>query len=100
MCAHDIASTLQQLNMIDTNMADDVIIAANTAVIASHMEKLQSASTQRIIIDEDCVRWTPVVSSHIISSPEKSSSPDKASVAVSYIKGRQLATSPAAFVEL
>jgi len=51
MCAHDIASTLQQLNMIDTNMADDVIIAANTAVIASHMEKLQSASTQRIIID-------------------------------------------------
>lgn len=83
MCAHDIASTLQEMRMIDTNTADDVILSLDSKMISSHMTKLNLSASTRYVIDEEYLHWTPVVSSHTLSSPEKSSSPEKPTVVVS-----------------
>ncbi|XP_067932169.1 histone acetyltransferase KAT6B-like isoform X1 [Watersipora subatra] len=78
MCAHDIASTLQELHMIDVNTAGEVIICLNLKVIAEHMAKLKASTSRQYVIDEEYLRWTPLVSKHPSSSPEKSS-PEKPS---------------------
>lgn len=78
MCPHDIAATLQELKMIDRNTADDVIVNLNLTVIDEHMAKVNAMGSVRLTIDEEYLRWTPVISSHLSSSPEKSgSSPEK-----------------------
>ena len=81
MCAHDIASTLQELHMIDVNTAGEVIICLNLKVIAEHMAKLKASTSRQYVIDEEYLRWTPLVSKHPSSSPEKSS-PEKPSTLV------------------
>lgn len=85
MCAHDIAATLQELNMLDMNTADDVVLSIDTAVVDRHMKRIGalggSGGRRWLVIEEECLKWTPVVSGHLSSSPEKSSSsPEKQSV--------------------
>lgn len=81
MCPHDIAATLQDLRMVDRNTADDVIISLDLTAIDSHMAKINRPGITRLSIDEEYLRWTPVISSHLSSSPEKSgSSPEKQTV--------------------
>ena len=78
MCPHDIASTLQELYMIDNNTADDVVLSINSDLLIQHNNKI--TSSRQLHIDEDCLRWTPVISTHNQSSP--ASSPDKSVGAV------------------
>ena len=82
MCAHDIASTLQELHMIDMNAAGEVVISLNLKMISEHMSKVKSMSSNRHEIDEEYLRWTPLVNKHS-SSPDKSS-PEKPNPLVSY----------------
>lgn len=79
MCPHDIASTLQELYMIDSNTADDVVLSIDSELLSQHQHKMLAAGVL-LHIDEDCLRWTPVVSTHNQSSP--ASSPDKSVGAV------------------
>ena len=69
--------------MIDMTKAGDTVIMINRVLIASHVARRNSSSAQ-LVIDEDCLRWTPLISSHSPSSPDKSgSSPEKLSLSVS-----------------
>ncbi|XP_038060368.1 histone acetyltransferase KAT6B-like isoform X2 [Patiria miniata] len=69
MCPHDIASTLQSLRMIGKK-DDRVVLKLRHKVINDHKAKV--ARSCRIELDEDCLRWTPlVVSGMAIMEEEK-----------------------------
>ena len=60
MDPHDIAATLQQLNVVQLKNGQ-VAIVINERVMSEHMAKIKMQ--KRIIIDEDALRWTPLVQS-------------------------------------
>uniref|UniRef100_A0A672MI98 histone acetyltransferase n=1 Tax=Sinocyclocheilus grahami TaxID=75366 RepID=A0A672MI98_SINGR len=57
MCPHDIATTLQQLNMIDFQDGRFVIIQRHQ-LIEEHMDRLRMKPRLHEV-DPDCLRWTP-----------------------------------------
>uniref|UniRef100_W5MAL7 histone acetyltransferase n=1 Tax=Lepisosteus oculatus TaxID=7918 RepID=W5MAL7_LEPOC len=59
MCPHDIATTLQHLNMIDQQDGRFVIVRREK-VIQNHVERLR-ARPRLNEVDPECLRWTPVV---------------------------------------
>ncbi|XP_058875129.1 histone acetyltransferase KAT6B-like isoform X1 [Acipenser ruthenus] len=69
MCPHDIATTLQQLNMIDKQDGRFVIIRREK-MIEKHMEKLK-ANPRLNEVDAECLRWTPLVVSNAAVSEEE-----------------------------
>ncbi|XP_043912677.1 histone acetyltransferase KAT6B isoform X3 [Protopterus annectens] len=69
MCPHDIATTLQQLNMID-RWNDKFFIIRREKLILSHMEKVK-ANPRMNEVDPECLRWTPVVVSSAPVSEEE-----------------------------
>jgi len=60
MDPHDIAATLQQLNVVQLRNGK-VTIVINEKVMADHMAKINQQ--KRIPIDEEALRWTPLVQS-------------------------------------
>ncbi|XP_051506773.1 histone acetyltransferase KAT6B-like isoform X1 [Myxocyprinus asiaticus] len=58
MCPHDIATTLQQLNMIDFQDGRFVIIRRHQ-LIQEHMERLREKPRLHEV-DPDCLSWSPV----------------------------------------
>ncbi|KAJ8013508.1 hypothetical protein DPEC_G00030510 [Dallia pectoralis] len=69
MCPHDIATTLQQLNMIDRQNGRFVIIKRER-FIQKHMEKLRS-NPRLNQVDPDFLRWTPTVALNSVLSEER-----------------------------
>ncbi|XP_071829678.1 uncharacterized protein [Apostichopus japonicus] len=61
MWPHDIASTLQTLNMIGLNGDNRVVLKIRTKVLWKHMEKLEKFKEKRLDLDQDSLRWTPLV---------------------------------------
>uniref|UniRef100_A0A3B4DZT7 histone acetyltransferase n=1 Tax=Pygocentrus nattereri TaxID=42514 RepID=A0A3B4DZT7_PYGNA len=57
MCPHDIATTLQQLNMIDVQNGRFVIVRKRH-LIQRHMERLRE-KPRLCEVDPDCLVWTP-----------------------------------------
>ncbi|MCJ8730490.1 hypothetical protein PDJAM_G00184990 [Pangasius djambal] len=58
MCPHDIATTLQQLNMIDVQDGSRFVIIRKHQTIQKHMFRLREKP--RIYeVDPDCLVWTP-----------------------------------------
>uniref|UniRef100_A0A673MM08 histone acetyltransferase n=1 Tax=Sinocyclocheilus rhinocerous TaxID=307959 RepID=A0A673MM08_9TELE len=57
MCPHDIATTLQQLNMIDFQDGRFVIIRRHQ-LIEEHMDRLRMKPRLHEV-DPDCLSWTP-----------------------------------------
>ncbi|XP_068111472.1 histone acetyltransferase KAT6B isoform X1 [Hyperolius riggenbachi] len=69
MCPHDIATTLQHLNMIDKR-GDRFVIIRREKFLASFMVKVKS----RIHVNEvdpDCLRWSPVAASNTSLSEDE-----------------------------
>uniref|UniRef100_A0A9J8B9T0 histone acetyltransferase n=1 Tax=Cyprinus carpio carpio TaxID=630221 RepID=A0A9J8B9T0_CYPCA len=58
MCPHDIATTLQQLNMIDFQDGRFVIIRRHQ-LIEEHVDRLRMKPRLHEV-DPDCLSWTPV----------------------------------------
>uniref|UniRef100_A0A671Q008 histone acetyltransferase n=1 Tax=Sinocyclocheilus anshuiensis TaxID=1608454 RepID=A0A671Q008_9TELE len=58
MCPHDIATTLQQLNMIDFQDGRFVIIRRHQ-LIEEHMDRLRMKPRLHEV-EPDCLSWTPV----------------------------------------
>ncbi|XP_030059079.1 histone acetyltransferase KAT6B isoform X2 [Microcaecilia unicolor] len=69
MCPHDIATTLQQLSMIDRR-EDKFVIIRREKLILCHMNKLK-ACPRINEVDPDDLRWTPVVVSNAAVSEEE-----------------------------
>ncbi|XP_036381391.1 histone acetyltransferase KAT6B-like isoform X2 [Megalops cyprinoides] len=69
MCPHDIATTLQQLNMIDRQDGRFVIIRRDK-LIQRHMERLKSHPRLNEV-DPDCLRWSPVMAVNAVLSEEE-----------------------------
>uniref|UniRef100_A0A8C9WST3 histone acetyltransferase n=1 Tax=Scleropages formosus TaxID=113540 RepID=A0A8C9WST3_SCLFO len=69
MCPHDIASTLQQLNMIDRRDGRFVIMRRDK-VLQKHVERLK-ANPRRYEADPDCLRWSPVTTFTAVLSEEE-----------------------------
>ncbi|MBN3294939.1 KAT6B acetyltransferase, partial [Amia calva] len=69
MCPHDIATTLQQLNMIDRQDGRFVIIRREK-MIQKHTEKLK-ANPRMNEVDPDSLRWSPVVAPNAVVSEEE-----------------------------
>lgn len=63
MDPHDIAATLHQLSMLSLREDGSVAIVKDTTALEAHMEKVRSARTVRIVLDPECLRWTPLVHS-------------------------------------
>jgi len=78
MDPHDIASTLQSLEVVQVRNGK-VTIVINERVIADHMAKLKQQ--KRVPIDEEALRWTPLVQSgnpaQIMKDAAMSSSEDE-----------------------
>ncbi|XP_061174962.1 histone acetyltransferase KAT6B-like isoform X1 [Saccostrea echinata] len=70
MCPHDIAHSLQMLNMI-AQKEEKIVIAVNKELVKEHMEKLEAKKHLRIELDQDCLRWTPLISNYVISEEER-----------------------------
>ncbi|KAM3912901.1 histone acetyltransferase KAT6B isoform 2-T2 [Leptodactylus fuscus] len=68
MCPHDIATTLQHLNMIDKR-GDSFVIIRREKLIESYMLKVKSRPRINEV-DPDCLRWTPVISNAAVSEEE------------------------------
>ncbi|XP_035668811.1 histone acetyltransferase KAT6B-like isoform X2 [Branchiostoma floridae] len=72
MCPHDIAATLQSLNMV-TRKEDRVMIRVRKRLVEDHMTRLESAVERRAEVDPDALRWSPlIVSNTAILEEEKS----------------------------
>uniref|UniRef100_A0A1A8F158 histone acetyltransferase n=1 Tax=Nothobranchius korthausae TaxID=1143690 RepID=A0A1A8F158_9TELE len=69
MCPHDIASTLQQLGMIDRQDGRIVLIRRDR-LIQRHMERLR-ASPRQHQVDPDALRWTPSMTLNAVLSEEE-----------------------------
>ncbi|XP_063814731.1 histone acetyltransferase KAT6B isoform X2 [Pseudophryne corroboree] len=69
MCPHDIATTLQHLNMIDRR-GDRFVIIRREKVMASYMGKVKSRSRVNEV-DPDCLRWAPVIALNAVVSEEE-----------------------------
>nr|XP_033797271.1 histone acetyltransferase KAT6B isoform X6 [Geotrypetes seraphini] len=69
MCPHDIATTLQQLSMIDRK-EDKFVLIRREKLILSHMNKLK-ACPRINEVDSEGLRWAPVVVSNVAVSEEE-----------------------------
>ncbi|XP_023653851.2 histone acetyltransferase KAT6B isoform X2 [Paramormyrops kingsleyae] len=69
MCPHDIASTLQHLNMIDRQDGRFVVIRRET-LIQKHMTRLKT-NPRRNEVDPNCLRWSPVMTFSTVLSEEE-----------------------------
>ncbi|XP_044153385.1 histone acetyltransferase KAT6B isoform X2 [Bufo gargarizans] len=69
MCPHDIATTLQHLNMIDKR-GDSFVIIRRDKLMDNCMVKLKSQPRINEV-DPDCLRWTPVISPNTAVSEEE-----------------------------
>lgn len=47
------------------------MIAVNKELVKVHMEKLEAKKHLRIDLDQDCLRWTPLISNYVISEEER-----------------------------
>ncbi|KAK3090335.1 hypothetical protein FSP39_011013 [Pinctada imbricata] len=70
MCPHDIAHSLQLLNMV-AKKEEKIVIAIDKDLINEHMTKLEGKKHLRIALDQDCLRWTPLISNYAISEEER-----------------------------
>ncbi|XP_078316982.1 uncharacterized protein LOC111118300 isoform X4 [Crassostrea virginica] len=70
MCPHDIAHSLEMLNMV-AQKDDKIVIAINKDLVKEHMEKLEAKKHLRIELDQDSLRWTPLISNYAISEEER-----------------------------
>ncbi|XP_071986766.1 histone acetyltransferase KAT6B isoform X2 [Engystomops pustulosus] len=69
MCPHDIATTLQHLNMIDKR-SERFVIIRREKLIESYILKVKSRPRENEV-DPDSLRWTPVISSIAVVSEEE-----------------------------
>ncbi|KAM5140713.1 histone acetyltransferase KAT6B isoform 2-T2 [Mantella aurantiaca] len=76
MCPHDIATTLQHLNMIDKR-GDRFVIIRREKFLASCTVKVKTRGHVNEV-DPDCLRWTPVISSNSVVSEEEHESEKEA----------------------
>ena len=60
MDPHDIAATLQMINMLRLRDDGNVVITKDMVVLEAHMEKVKSKGN-RIELDPDCLHWSPLV---------------------------------------
>lgn len=70
MCPHDVGQALHQLKMV-AQKEKKIVIAVNKDLINEHMSKLETKKHLRIPLDPDSLRWTPLISSHVIVEEEK-----------------------------
>lgn len=47
------------------------MIAINKDLVKEHMEKLEAKKHLRIELDQDSLRWTPLISNYAISEEER-----------------------------
>ncbi|XP_076154202.1 histone acetyltransferase KAT6B-like isoform X2 [Alosa pseudoharengus] len=69
MCPHDIAATLQQLNMIDKRHGRFVIVRRDD-LIHEHMERLRACPRVNEV-DPTYLRWSPTVTVNAVLSEEE-----------------------------
>ncbi|XP_072280108.1 histone acetyltransferase KAT6B isoform X2 [Pyxicephalus adspersus] len=72
MCPHDIATTLQHLNLIDKR-GDRFVVIRREKILASCVVKVKTRGHVNEV-DPDCLRWTPVISSNSAMSEEETDS--------------------------
>ncbi|ESP04027.1 hypothetical protein LOTGIDRAFT_110219 [Lottia gigantea] len=68
ICACDIALTLQNLNLI-SKKDGKVVIVKNDKMIEEYLEK--SKKVKRLEIDSECLRWTPLITTHQLQEEEE-----------------------------
>ncbi|XP_056906895.1 histone acetyltransferase KAT6B isoform X2 [Takifugu flavidus] len=69
MCPHDIASTLQQLGMID-RQDGRIVLIRRERLIQKHIESLR-ANPRRNDVDPDALHWTPSTTLNAVLSEEE-----------------------------
>ncbi|VDI64229.1 histone acetyltransferase MYST4 [Mytilus galloprovincialis] len=70
MSAQDVAITLHDLKML-VPQDGKVVLALNKELIENYMAKLESKKHLRVEPDQECLRWTPLISNYNISEEEK-----------------------------
>ncbi|KAM4523984.1 histone acetyltransferase KAT6B isoform 1-T6 [Odontesthes bonariensis] len=69
MCPHDIATTLQQLGMID-RQDGRIVLIRRERLIQRHMERLR-ANPRQNEVDPNALRWTPSTTLNAVLSEEE-----------------------------
>nr|XP_006002901.2 PREDICTED: histone acetyltransferase KAT6A [Latimeria chalumnae] len=75
ICPQDITSTLHHLGMLDFR-GDRFAIIRREKLIHDQMAKLQ-ANPRPIEVDQECLRWTPVIVSNSVVSEEEEDDDDE-----------------------
>lgn len=61
MDPHDIADTLQRLNLLQLTPEGRIVVVKNLKLIEEHMEKLRNAKVKRTPLHPECLHWSPPV---------------------------------------
>ena len=69
MCASDIAYTLQSLNMLGKKDGK-CVLAIDHTVISNYLAKMNDMKSARLEVDEEYLRWTPLVSNSMLMEEE------------------------------
>lgn len=92
---HDIAMTLQHLNMLkkESKEKNRAMICINKQMLSDYMTKVESGKEKRIVLDRECLRWTPLVTQPQFHDEEPEEEEEKVQPSCRKQKG---VTSPAA----
>ena len=60
-----------QIVILILYLVSRVVISVDKQLVNSHMERLQNSKHKRLVLDEDSLRWTPLVSSQSLMEEEK-----------------------------
>ncbi|XP_064627200.1 histone acetyltransferase KAT6A-like isoform X3 [Lineus longissimus] len=71
MCPHDIAATIQQLTMVCKKEDGQIVICVDKNLLKEHMDKLKAKQHERRKLDDEGLRWTPLISTNTLAEEEK-----------------------------
>ena len=60
-----------QIVILILYLVSRVVISVDKQLVNGHMERLQNSKHKRLVLDEDSLRWTPLVSSQSLMEEEK-----------------------------
>uniref|UniRef100_A0A8C6VNX4 Histone acetyltransferase n=1 Tax=Naja naja TaxID=35670 RepID=A0A8C6VNX4_NAJNA len=80
ICPQDITSTLHHLRMLDFR-SDQFVIVRREKLIQDHMAKLK-LNTRPVVVDPECLRWTPVIVSNSVVSEDEEDDPEETEIEV------------------
>ncbi len=71
MTAFDIVATLHELGMLAVRDSAKCVLRVDRDAISAYMTRTEQRRLRRVTLDDECLRWTPVVSTQMLLEEER-----------------------------